>query len=289
MPKSKKRVSSGEDAPAEETRGRRDEGSSLDYEKVRLKRIEENKNRMEALGLRRMASSLITSVRESPRMGNGRKGKKKIVDEDEDEEYDPEQEDDGKSSSAGEDGDDEEFSPSRKKKRKKKVKSNTSTHQKRGLVDKPVNGSDFVEDDDEDLMKAIALSLQDSAGVLDVKDSQDIATAKIPDGNKTTKNRTKESLDDSVKKKRRRPVTTSRVQMSEDEVLVHFFQFDETGIGNFTVRDLRRLVGAHDFTWSEKEMSDMITCFDSDGDGRINLDDFRKIVSRCNMLKGNDD
>lgn len=26
----------------------------------------------------------------------------------------------------------------------------------------------------------------------------------------------------------------------------------------------------HDFTWTDKEMADMIHCFDSDGDGKVN-------------------
>ncbi|KAE8734472.1 hypothetical protein F3Y22_tig00000764pilonHSYRG00117 [Hibiscus syriacus] len=78
---------------------------------------------------------------------------------------------------------------------------------------------------------------------------------------------------------------TSRTQMTEDEMVVHFFQFDEAGKGSISTRDLRRVAIAHDFIWTDEELTDMIHCFDTDGDGKLNLDDFRKIVSRCNMLR----
>lgn len=35
------------------------------------------------------------------------------------------------------------------------------------------------------------------------------------------------------------------------------------------MRDLERMAVAHDFTWSDKELADMIRCFDSDGDGKV--------------------
>lgn len=45
------------------------------------------------------------------------------------------------------------------------------------------------------------------------------------------------------------------------------------------------MAAAHDFTWSSIELRDMIDCFDSDGDGKLNLDDFRRLAGRCNMIK----
>lgn len=39
--------------------------------------------------------------------------------------------------------------------------------------------------------------------------------------------------------------------------------------GGITVRDLERVAIAHDFTWTDKELADMIRCFDSDGDGKV--------------------
>lgn len=43
----------------------------------------------------------------------------------------------------------------------------------------------------------------------------------------------------------------------------------ESGRGSITLRDVERLAALHDFTWTEKEMADMIYCFDSDGDGKV--------------------
>lgn len=43
----------------------------------------------------------------------------------------------------------------------------------------------------------------------------------------------------------------------------------EGGQGSITLQDLRRVAAAHDFTWSNKEMADMIQIFDNDGDGKV--------------------
>ncbi|XP_039068468.1 centrin-1-like [Hibiscus syriacus] len=120
-------------------------------------------------------------------------------------------------------------------------------------------------------MKAIALSLKDFGEVLGAvsTDAQD-ATSGERKGNARSK---------------RKKSFTSRTQMTEDEMVVHFFQFDEAGKGSISTRDLRRVAIAHDFIWTDEELTDMIHCFDTDGDGKLNLDDFRKIVSRCNMLR----
>lgn len=90
-----------------------------EYEKQRAKRIEENRARMEALGLRKMACSVMGSGRiakEKKREANGkRKGK---MGEENDEEYRPEEEGDeeGLSSSSGEDEEDEGTSGGRRSK-----------------------------------------------------------------------------------------------------------------------------------------------------------------------------
>ncbi|KAF5186997.1 calmodulin-like protein [Thalictrum thalictroides] len=60
----------------------------------------------------------------------------------------------------------------------------------------------------------------------------------------------------------------------------------EAGKGGITVKDLRRVAIDHDFIWSDKEINDMVHLFDSDGDGKLHLDDFQKILHRCNMIKG---
>lgn len=85
------------------------EENLIQYERERLKRIEENKRRMEALGLHKMANSFMGSVQKAHKKHNEKKGKKKMVDEDE--EYNPTDEE---RSSSGEEY--EEFSGSGKKK-----------------------------------------------------------------------------------------------------------------------------------------------------------------------------
>ncbi|XP_042046522.1 uncharacterized protein LOC121792585 isoform X3 [Salvia splendens] len=244
-----------------------DQEKASEYEKQRLQRIEDNNRRMEALGLRKMAINLMGSAPKTHNKSNDKKGNKKIVDEDE--EYNPTQEDE--EISCSEDDDDNEFSPSKKT----KMKKNSTIPKKRG----PNNlDTDFVDDDDA-LMQAIALSLQDTetsgAHVLNT----------VPSENE--KRRENLSIQDRSRKKGRKPIT-SRVNMNEDEMLIHFFQFDESGRGSFFLRDVQRLAATHDFTWSEKEIADMIYCFGSDGDGKISFEDFRKIVVRCNMLKASE-
>lgn len=43
----------------------------------------------------------------------------------------------------------------------------------------------------------------------------------------------------------------------------------EAGKGSVTVRDLQRVATAHDFTWTERELANMIRYFDNDGDGKV--------------------
>ncbi|KAJ8565479.1 hypothetical protein K7X08_008055 [Anisodus acutangulus] len=75
--------------------------------------------------------------------------------------------------------------------------------------------------------------------------------------------------DTTGKRKRKPQQTRNRMQMSEDDLIMHFFQFDEAGKGSISLRDLRRMAASHDFTWSDEEMTNMIRCFDSDGDGKL--------------------
>lgn len=273
---SEDRVSSEEETDnetAEEKDAPRNQGKISDYENQRLQRIEENNRRMEALGLRKMATNFMGSVLKTQKKSNDKKGKRKIVDEDE--EYNPTHEDGELSCSDDDDEDDEEFSPSKKT----KMKKNNSTPKKRGPLQKTTFDSDFVDDDDA-LMQAIALSLQDT----------ETSGAHLMNPAPSVNDNQKENLviEEGLGKKKRRKPMTSRVHMNEDEMLIHFFQFDESGRGSITLRDVERLAATHDFTWSKKEMADMISCFDSDGDGKISFDDFRKIVVRCNMLKGSE-
>ncbi|XP_024988309.1 centrin-2-like isoform X2 [Cynara cardunculus var. scolymus] len=249
-----------------------------DYEKQRMKRIEENKARMKAMGLDKMASSLMGSV---PISQNAKKKGKKKVGLEDDEEYKPSGKDEELSSSSGSDGDDydDEFRVSRTK---PKVKNSTPSRK----IPKLSGNSDFVDDDDDALMKAIALSLQDSPGFLDV-------ASKTPPQNSDANASIVENIDrkqiiskDDSGKRKRKNSFTSRVQMSEDELILHFFQFD--GKGGINLRDVRRIAASHDFMWTDEEMENMIRFFDSDGDGKLSLEDFTKIVDRCNMRQGSE-
>ncbi|KAK3031087.1 hypothetical protein RJ639_036827, partial [Escallonia herrerae] len=157
-----------------------------EYERQRLRRIEENRARMEALGLNKMATSLMGSAQK--RKESEAKGKKKIADEDE--EYVPPGGDEGLISSAEEeyddgDGDGEEFSGSRIMKvvflsismvfvyiaayssLMIQAKRKHSTPRRKVPVQNLSSNSDFHDDDDA-LMQAIALSLKDSSGFLNV-------------------------------------------------------------------------------------------------------------------------
>ncbi|XVF22753.1 hypothetical protein REPUB_Repub12eG0198200 [Reevesia pubescens] len=269
MPKRKVSNSESEEGESEEklseeeNSNQKQQGIS-EYEKQRLSRIAENRAKMEALGLSKMASSLMGSAPNSSRNSSMLKGKRKVVEDDED--YRPNDEDDN-----DDDDDDNEDFTSKKtpQSRKNKVKNKGTKPNKKAPVQKHLSSSDYVDDDDE-LTKAVALSLQDSGKVSGAvhTDVQD-ATFTERKGNARLK---------------RKKSFTSRVQMTEDEMIMHFFQFDEAGKGSISIRDLRRVAIAHDFMWTDKELSDMILCFDGNGDGKLNLDNFRKIVSRCNML-----
>ncbi|GFY81168.1 calmodulin-like protein [Actinidia rufa] len=272
-----------------------------DYERQRMKRIEENRERMEALGLKTMASSLMGSAQSTKKKKSESKGKAKMVEEDE--EYRPREGEEGSSSSSEEDEDDEDFSGSRRSKvislslslfsmylsvadiLKLKVNKKYSTPKKKVSVQKLMSNSDFV-DDDEALMQAIALSLKDSAECPDVGCSgiPQSSDAHLTDGLINERKGNARIQEDTGKRKRKRMVA-SRVRMTEDELVVHFFQFDEAGKGSITLRDLKRVAAAHDFTWTDKEIADMIYCFDTDGDGKLSLDEFRKIVGQCNMIQ----
>ncbi|KAA8520485.1 hypothetical protein F0562_014741 [Nyssa sinensis] len=261
-----------------------------EYEKQRMKRIEENRARMEAMGLPKMASSLMGSFQKKKKKMSEPKGKGKIVEEDE--EYRPPEGEEGLSSSSedGDDDDDEFVGGKSSGSRTSKVKKKNSNARKKVPMQKLLSYSDVIDDDD-DLMQAIALSLKDCAGFLDVgvehSGASQSSNAQVMDGMLGERKANAHIQEDTGKRKRKKSIA-SRVQMTEDELVLHFFQFDEAGRGSITLRDLRRLVAAHDFTWTDKEMADMIYCFDSDGDGKLSLDDFRKIVTRCNMLQGSE-
>ncbi|XP_019161061.1 PREDICTED: centrin-2 [Ipomoea nil] len=270
--------SSDSEEPAIETRGK---GKISHYEKQRLKRIEENRARMEALGLRKMTASLMGSISKAQKKVGDKKGKKKVGAE-EDDEYKPSEGEEGLSSPGEEDENDnggDGFSKSVSN--KSKIKK--STPKKGASNNQPVSESDFMNDDDA-LMQAIALSLQDSAGFLDVSKAPNKSAGAHITGENHREKKVDSSTPEGTGKRKRKQSIRNRVQMTEDEFILHFFQFDEAGKGSISVRDLRRVAAAHDFLWSDEELGDMIHCFDVDGDGKLSLEDFRKIVIRCNMM-----
>lgn len=232
-----------------------------------------------------MASSLMGSVQLKQKQKQKQKGKAKVV---EDEDYTPPVAEEGSSSSNGDDDDDDkkEFAGGRSSgARVQKVKNRTSKPKKKVPVQKISSNSEFVDDDDA-LKQAIALSLKDCPVATDRLQSgpSQSSDAGVLDDTKSERKGKAQIQEGSGRRKRKKPIT-SRVQMTEDELVIHFFQFDEAGKGGITLRDLQRMAYTHDFTWTDKEMADMIHCFDSDGDGKLSLEDFQKIVSRCNMLQ----
>ncbi|KAK7320335.1 hypothetical protein VNO77_29728 [Canavalia gladiata] len=245
------------------------------YEEQRLQRIAENRARLEALGLPQIASSFKALPR------NAKKGKKKV--EDDDEEYRPDNDNEAEplsGSSSEQEGHhkDEDFAVENASgSRKRKAKNKSSKMKAKVSGKKHGSNSEYI-DEDEALRQAIALSLQDSAEVSNCSDKNavNISKAEIK-GNI--------HIQEDNRRKKNKKSFTSRQQMTEDEVILHFFQLDEAGKGSVTIRDLERAATAHDFIWTDKELSDMIRFFDSDGDGKLSLDDFRKIVVRCNMIK----
>ncbi|XP_006652574.1 uncharacterized protein LOC102701073 [Oryza brachyantha] len=260
-----------------------------DYEKERLARIRENEARLQALGIRRLAASPLLHSAAPSAAG---KGKRKGRAADADEEYLPsdggEDEEGGESSSTsdqdGEEGEDFKSSSRSRKKGKKKMlnlgKSSKSLSRKENapLVD-------FV-DDDAALQQAIALSLAEPSENYVPAMSADISGTRVKGSDSTPCKKNKSvPVQDSTKTWKIKTQGKGRIQLTEDDVIAFFFSFDEVGKGYITPWDLERMATVHDFTWTDYEISKMIHCFDSDRDGKINLEDFRAIVSRCNMLQ----
>ena len=222
-------------------------GKISEYEKQRLSRIAENKARLDALGISKAAKALL-----SPSLVSKKRRVKRNSGE-EDDDYTPviaDGDGDGDDDEVEEIDEDEEFLCKRK---------NKSSASKRKVSSRKIlNTSVSLGEDDDDLDKAIALSLQGSVAGSD----KEAATMK-----------------------KKRPELMSKTQMTQDELVMYFCQFDEGGKGFITLRDVAKMATVHDFTWTEEELQDMIRCFDMDKDGKLSLDEFRKIVSRCRMLK----
>ncbi|XP_039121248.1 uncharacterized protein LOC120257988 isoform X1 [Dioscorea cayenensis subsp. rotundata] len=269
--------SQGEEGGAGEEEGEAWEQRALEYERERLLRIKENRARLEALGLLRPGSK--------PPQGAS-KGKKAAVKRgDDDDEYRPSDED------RNDEDDDYEPLPTGsrqnlKAKGKKKISFSLAKTRKRPNREGSMKEDELVDNDEASLQQAIALSL---GSVAECSTAE--AGGPSQNSGKTTRGAQLHGMTDKTKtqatsaKKKQRKLNSRRVQLTEDELVAFFFSFDEVGKGHISLRDLQRMAIAHDFSWTEMEIALMIHCFDSDKDGKLSLEDFRKIVSRCNMLR----
>ncbi|GAQ79583.1 calmodulin-related protein [Klebsormidium nitens] len=68
-----------------------------------------------------------------------------------------------------------------------------------------------------------------------------------------------------------------------DEIDALFHLFDDRGRGQLSVADVRHVAEAHDFTWSDEQLQDMVGMFDADNDGLMGQDDFRYLVQHCRV------
>ncbi|CAA6656133.1 unnamed protein product [Spirodela intermedia] len=269
------------------TSGRVEDGLS-EYERQRVSRIRENQARVEALGLRNLASALRGTsgpVEQGQATGetktDGRildREKRGKNDDDVDDDYQPSEEDEGGERFLSSEEEAEEEGQTTK--RKKKIFTNVKD---RNELDIPLkrnqNDLDGV-DDDADLLQAIALSLEEP------RQPEENKPSRASSGASTSRGRHGEKENFVLMQHLMgRGEKGFRPQMTKDELVAYFFSFDEGGSGNVRLRDLMRVASAHDFRWTDEEMADMIHLFDSNGDDKLSLDDFSKIVSRCNMLK----
>ncbi|KAM3368618.1 hypothetical protein ACQJBY_016865 [Aegilops geniculata] len=264
-----------------------------EYEKQRLARIRENEARLEALGIRRLAASPLLNQPSSAAAAAGAKRKQKKRSDDADDEYLPsdggggeEGEGEEEGSSASDQDSEEEFKASSRsnQKGKAKKKMNLGSSSKSTIREEGAPCTDFM-DDDAALQQAIALSLAEPSK--SSVTTTTVAETSSRGGRKSTpcKNDNTTPVKDSAKNRKTKKQVRSRIQLSEDDVVAIFFSFDEAGKGYIAPWDLEKMANINDFIWTDFELSKMIHCFDSDKDGKISLEEFRTIVSRCNMLQ----
>ncbi|XP_026401459.1 uncharacterized protein DDB_G0283697-like [Papaver somniferum] len=268
-----------------------------EYEKQRLSRIQENRARLEALRLPNLAATLSSGSKGKIKQHEQKKGKvgKKSKKDDDDDYVQPSDSEEeirvsSSYSTSGEDSNEEEFNQINKagssRSRRPKGKNIHSPKRRKGKKQlrrkkKNISESDFICDEEKALMQAIALSLEGSEAV----NQEPLQYSKTKADADLTKRKGGGKVKENDERRKRIKPNTSRVQMTEDQVIIRFFQFDEAGKGSITKRDLQRVATEHDFSWSDEEMAAMIHCFDSDGDGKLSLEDFRKITYRCNLVQ----
>lgn len=68
-----------------------------------------------------------------------------------------------------------------------------------------------------------------------------------------------------------------------DEMLKAFALFDSTGTGRITLADLKRVAESLGESMTEKELSEMISEADVDGDGAVNAAEFVAIMRKTDL------
>ncbi|CAN6460791.1 unnamed protein product [Victoria cruziana] len=258
-----------------------------EYEKQRALRIKSNMERMKALDLPSMASSINREFRDKVMKGESKPSGKTTKDRDGDEdEYQPTSDDDDDDDDDEEEEEEEEEEENNKRAKRKKVvnssKKMSARMRKFPQRDEEVGNYEEI-DEDTALQKAISLSL---GGVAETSDRMKSSIHKQSVRKETNMVSDRKKLERGTSKSRGRKVKgNGRPKMSEDDVISYFFLIDEAGKGNITWADIKKAMNTHDFHWSDKEISDMIYFFDSKGNGNLNLEDFQRIVERCGMVQ----
>ncbi|CAL8121679.1 unnamed protein product [Prunus armeniaca] len=223
--------SSESDEAGKPSNGQKDRvGSSVsEYEKQRLSRIAENRARMEALGLPKIASSVMGSGQNGKRKNKKvQKGKAKVFEDDE--EYRPEEEESCSYSSQEEameeDDDDDYLGEKTSGSRRKKNKGSKS---KKALPRSILSNKDCI-DDDEALKQAIAMSLQGSVEVSAVAHSGPLQRSNV-DNAKVNERKGNNQIPEDTGRKRKKSVCYLKQRcfsflllfLADSPILVVFF------------------------------------------------------------------
>ncbi|KAI4967364.1 hypothetical protein ZWY2020_028333 [Hordeum vulgare] len=285
-----------------------------EYEKERLARIRENEARLEALGIRRLAASPLLNQpssaaaaaaagakrnrRSDPTMRTRSTSRPTGAGEE--------------SSSASDQDTEEDFKPSSRSNQKGKAKKklnlgspSKSTFREEDAIAlslaEPSKSSVTTAEPSKSSVTTTTAAEPSKSSVTTAEPSKSSVTttttaetsSRGAKGRKGTpcKNDNTTPVKDSAKNGKTKKQVRSRIQLSEDDVVAIFFSFDEAGKGYIAPWDLEKMANVNDFIWTDFELSNMINFFDNDKDGKISLEEFRAIVSRCNMLQepGSDD
>lgn len=301
--------SSEKEENSEELKGRGDKGKGklasssatiTEYERQRQQRIEENRAKLQALRLPVLASSLSKNSNKKLKKTTSQKGKVKL-----DNDYQPSTEDEQSESSSDEDAEHKVPTPKKATPAKRRPPGRPKSKKMKSLnsliVDKASEEHGWTDlqqnelDDDAALQQALALSMgasmEDATAIAEAsKQDSDVGRPKAKVDNSELGGKAQETAKvDKLpcgRRQRKQTKSINTIQLSEDEVLAYFFLFDEAGKGKISMRDLERVALTHDFTWSKQELNEMINTFDKDCDGKLSLEDFQTIVTRCNMIGG---